>query len=118
MYREWPAIADLLKEAIKEGELAVTHWNAPESLHEQREKEVRDLVAKRQAMEAALEIYRKLAQDYKGAEQRILGHYPSNARPGPFFCNGMIIECHDKDSDHEWRFGFTAAIVVPPTSPE
>lgn len=116
MYREWPAVADLLKEAIKEGEAYMTRWSPPESLHEGRERELRLLVERRQAMEAALEVYRKLAADYKKIEECILGHYPRGSRPGPFFYNGMVIECRDEHDDGEWRFELTAAIVVQPTS--
>lgn len=116
MYKEWPSVADLLKSAIKEGEEVLTHWEAPDTMIEERARELRLLVERRRAMEEALEIYRKLAQDYKRVEETILGHYPRAARPGPFFYDGMIIKVHDVDSDHEWRFEFEAVVIVPPAT--
>lgn len=88
--------------------------SAPETLTPEREEEVRALRMRWRILQEKLAEYRDAATQYKRIEHQVLGHYPACARPGPFIVDGTIIECHDKDdSDREWRFSYTDAVVIP-----
>lgn len=82
-------------------------------LRDDENQEIRDLFRARLEMEDALAEYRKAAATLKRAEERVLGHYPRSARPGPFYHRGCVMEVNDVDSDHEWRFTFTPVVDVP-----
>lgn len=116
MYKEWPHIADRLQYAIAMGnrrlkEICVT-IEKRQPLDPDEALKIKELYHARMIMESTLATYREAAQRLKRAENAILGRYPREARPGPFFYEGCILEVNDVDSDHEWRFTFTPAIEV------
>ena len=84
-------------------------------MNEYHQGKLREMLAKKRAMDAAWDAWMKAKFDYTTAQDSFLGCYPECSPPGPIICGTAFIKIKNgyRRADEEIKFEYVEAERCP-----